>query len=66
MELKYYLNSQEKIATSLGVLFDKIILDENIKEEDLLSEIHRLNNDESIHGIMIQLPMPKHIDEESY
>lgn len=61
---KYYLNSQEKIATSLGVLFDKIILDENIKEEDLLSEIHRLNNDESIHGIMIQLPMPKHIDEK--
>ena len=61
---KYYLNSQEKIATALGVLFDKIILDENIKEEDLLSEIHRLNNDESIHGIMIQLPMPKHIDEK--
>ena len=61
---KYFLISQEMIATSLGVLFDKIILDENIKEEDLLSEIHRLNNDESIHGIMIQLPMPKHIDEK--
>ena len=36
---KYYLNSQEKIATSLGVLFDKIILDENIKEEDEGHEI---------------------------
>lgn len=61
---KYYLNSQEKIATSLGVLFEKIILDENIKEEELLSEIYRLNNDEGIHGIMIQLPLPKHIDEK--
>ncbi len=60
----YYLNSQEKVATSLGVLFDKIILDSNIKEEELVSVINKLNNDNNIHGIMIQLPLPKHINEK--
>lgn len=60
----YYLNSQEKIATSLGILFDKIILDENIKEEELISIIKKLNDDNGIHGIMIQLPLPKHMSEE--
>lgn len=61
---KYYLNSQEKIATSLGILFDKIILDENTKEEELISLIDKLNNDISIYGIMLQLPLPKHINEK--
>lgn len=61
---KYYLNSQEKIATSLGILFDKIILDENTKEEELISLIDKLNNDKSIYGIMLQLPLPKHINEK--
>lgn len=60
----YYLNSQEKVATSLGVLFDKIILDGNIKEEELVSVINKLNNDENIYGIMLQLPLPKHINEK--
>lgn len=60
----YYLNSQEKVATSLGVLFDKIILDGNIKEEQLVSVINELNNDENIYGIMLQLPLPKHINEK--
>lgn len=60
----YYLNSQEKIATSLGILFDKVILDEDVTEEKLINLINELNFDESIHGIMIQLPLPKHIDEE--
>lgn len=60
----YYLNSQEKIATSLGVLFDKVILEENITEDELIDIINKLNCDESVQGIMIQLPLPKHINEE--
>lgn len=60
----YYLNSQEKVATSLGVLFDKIMLDSAIKEEELISLIDSLNNDENVHGIMLQLPLPKHINEK--
>lgn len=60
----YYLNSQEKVATSLGVLFEKIILDSEIEEKDLISLISKLNNDNNIHGIMLQLPLPNHIDEK--
>lgn len=59
----YYLNSQEKVATSLGLLFKKIILEESTSEEELLKLIEELNNDNSIHGIMLQVPLPKHMDE---
>ncbi|WP_338586254.1 tetrahydrofolate dehydrogenase/cyclohydrolase catalytic domain-containing protein [Clostridium baratii] len=61
----YYLNSQEKVATSLGVLFDKIILEDSIKEEELKDLIIKLNLDDSVHGIMIQLPLPKGINEKN-
>ncbi|CUP75584.1 tetrahydrofolate dehydrogenase/cyclohydrolase catalytic domain-containing protein [Clostridium baratii] len=61
----YYLNSQEKVATSLGVLFDKIILEDSIKEEELKDLIIKLNLDASVHGIMIQLPLPKGINEKN-
>lgn len=61
----YYLNSQEKVATSLGVLFDKIMLEDSIKEEELKDLIIKLNLDDSVHGIMIQLPLPKGINEKN-
>lgn len=60
----YYINSQEKVALSLGLLFDKILLDENIKEEELIKLIDKLNNDDTVDGIMIQVPLPKHINEK--
>lgn len=60
----FYLNSQEKIATSLGLLFKKIILDKNTTEYELLSLVEELNNDKDIHGIMLQVPLPKHINEK--
>lgn len=60
----YYINSQEKVALSLGLLFDKILLDEDIKEEELIELINKLNNDNTIDGIMIQVPLPKHINEK--
>ena len=59
----YYMNSQEKVALSLGLLFNKIELEENIKEEELINLIEALNKDTSIQGIMLQVPMPKHINE---
>lgn len=59
----YYLNSQEKVAVSLGLLFQKLILEENTSEEELLLLIEKLNKDNDIHGIMLQVPLPKHIDE---
>lgn len=61
----YYMNSQEKVSTSLGVLFQKEILPENISEKELIEKIHGFNKDNDIHGIMIQLPLPKTIDEKN-
>lgn len=61
----YYMNNQEKVATSLGLLFKRIILDKATKEEELINIIKDLNKDKEIHGIMLQVPLPKHIQEKN-
>lgn len=60
----FYLNNQEKVATSLGLEFEKIHLDDNITENELIEKIKKLNNDDRINGIILQLPLPKNIDEK--
>lgn len=60
----FYINNQEKVATSLGVDFEKLLLDENISENHLIHEIEKLNNDNDINGIILQLPLPKGINEK--
>lgn len=60
----YYQNSQEKVATSLGVVFNKIILPESTTEEELIEVIQNLNSDNNVHGIMLLVPLPKHINEK--
>ncbi|PRR82964.1 tetrahydrofolate dehydrogenase/cyclohydrolase catalytic domain-containing protein [Clostridium vincentii] len=59
----YYMNNQEKVARSLGLLFNKIVLESNIKEEELIDLIEELNKDNEVQGIILQVPMPKHINE---
>lgn len=59
----YYQNFQEKLASDLGIEFEKIKLDESILESDLKLKIRELNEDKSVDGIMLLLPLPKHIDE---
>lgn len=61
----YYQNFQEKLAKDLGIEFQKIKLDWNISEERLKREIEELNKDKEVNGIMLLLPLPKHIDERS-
>lgn len=60
----FYINNQEKVATSLGVDFEKLLLDENISENHLIHEIEKLNNDNDVNGIILQLPLPKGINEK--
>lgn len=60
----YYINNQEKISKSLGVGFDKILFPSSISEEELIDEIITLNNREDISGIILQLPLPKDMDEK--
>ena len=59
----YYINSQKKLAKSLNFDFDKIILNYKINERELIELINNLNNDKNIDGIILQLPLPKHLNE---
>ncbi len=59
-----YVNSNEKLCKRMGVHSEIIRLEDNVSEEDLLVEIDALNNNSEIHGILIQLPLPGHIDEK--
>lgn len=58
-----YVNSKEKAAKELGIRSDIRILPASTTKDQLLGVIHDLNRDASIHGILVQLPLPKHIDE---
>ncbi len=60
----FYVNNQIKLCEELGILNKNFFLDENIKEEELISIIEDLNNDENISGIMLQVPLPKHLNEK--
>ena len=59
-----YVRNKEKACEEVGFTSRKIVLPENIIEEELLSVIDELNNDNTIHGILVQLPLPKHIDKD--
>ena len=60
-----YLRLKENEAGELGIRMEMVRLAENTLEPVLLGEIERLNADDEIHGIFIQLPLPDHIDENS-
>ena len=58
-----YIGLKEKASGELGINSQMVRLPQDIKEDDLLKEIERLNKDAGVHGIFIQLPMPAHLDE---
>ena len=58
-----YVNMKEKACKKLGVFFDKIVKPQDYPESELLKLIDDLNHRDDIHGILVQSPLPKHIDE---
>lgn len=58
-----YVNSKSKKALECGFHSVQHTLPEDTNETELLNLIQELNNDPAIHGILVQLPLPKHIDE---
>src|SRR4051795_12286414 len=58
-----YVTNKEKTCRDLGMYSVLIELPEEASQEELLSKIEELNGDSAIHGILVQLPLPKHIDE---
>lgn len=58
-----YVRSKEKACKAVGIYSEVIRLPEETTEEELLSVIEGLNRRQEIHGILVQLPLPPHIDE---
>lgn len=61
---RVYVNSKKKACAEIGYYSEEHALPESTTEDELLSLVEKLNGEEKIHGILVQLPLPKHIDEE--
>jgi len=59
-----YVRSKGKMTVEVGMNSFEHKLDVNTSEKDLLALIEKLNNDPAVHGILCQLPLPKHLDED--
>ena len=59
-----YVNNKKKACEFCGMKSLSYELPEETTEEELLEIIHKLNDDKSVNGILVQLPLPKHIDED--
>jgi len=58
-----YVAAKNKTAHALGIHSEQVTLDVDTSEEDLLALVEKYNNDDKINGILVQLPLPKHIDD---
>ena len=58
-----YVTGKAKAATEIGIRNATLRFPETITEEELLAKVDELNNDDDVDGILVQLPLPKHIDE---
>jgi|TARA_B000000565_G_scaffold207633_1_gene161022 methylenetetrahydrofolate dehydrogenase (NADP+)/methenyltetrahydrofolate cyclohydrolase len=61
---KIYVKNKEKSANEVGLKSEVIRYPETVDEKIVLNKIEELNNDESVSGILVQLPLPKHIDKQ--
>ena len=59
-----YVRNKERACIETGIKPTQITLPEETTEEELINLIKKLNNDDDIHGILVQLPLPKHISED--
>lgn len=60
-----YVGSKERTCIELGMYSEKYELPEETTNEELLALVEKLNNDDKIHGILCQLPLPRHLDEKA-
>ena len=60
-----YVRNKQKSCEAIGMFSELIKLPEETTQEELLAQIELLNQREDIHGILVQLPLPKHIDEDT-
>lgn len=60
-----YVRSKIKQTTEVGMISEEIKLTTDCSQQQLLAHLTQLNNDDSVHGILVQLPLPRHIDESA-
>ncbi|MFP4016320.1 MAG: bifunctional methylenetetrahydrofolate dehydrogenase/methenyltetrahydrofolate cyclohydrolase FolD [Halanaerobiales bacterium] len=60
-----YVKYKERAANELGIISKIIRKEGNISQDELISVINTLNNDSTVDGILVQLPLPDHIDDEA-
>ena len=59
-----YVRNKEKSANEVGLKSEVIRYPDSIEEKTVLEKIEELNKDETVSGILVQLPLPKHIDKQ--
>ena len=59
---KIYVRNKSKACEELGIEYEEFLLKEETTQQELLDLINKLNQDKSIHGILLQSPIPKHLD----
>lgn len=62
---KIYVKMKKKECEKIGITNIDIHLNDDVSEESLINEVEKMNQNENIHGILIQLPLPKHINEQN-
>ncbi|WP_432355371.1 bifunctional methylenetetrahydrofolate dehydrogenase/methenyltetrahydrofolate cyclohydrolase FolD [Sporosarcina sp. A2] len=58
-----YVSNKEKSSKAVGMKSELVVLPITVSQKELLDTVNRLNEDPTIHGILVQLPLPPHIDE---
>ena len=62
---RIYVNNKKKACEYVGINSEEYALPENVKQEEVIELINKLNKKQSVNGILVQLPLPKHIDEKT-
>ncbi|EPY50483.1 C-1-tetrahydrofolate synthase [Schizosaccharomyces cryophilus OY26] len=60
-----YVRMKEKAAKKVGITYKHYAFPDTISQSTLLREVRKLNDDLSVHGILVQLPLPRHLNEKS-
>src|ERR1051326_1711542 len=60
-----YVNMKAKTCEQLGIHSRKLTIPSTVTRDELLSEVQKLNRDEAIDGILVQLPLPKHVNKHA-
>lgn len=59
-----YVSNKKKACAYIGIESESYELEENVTEDELIELVEKLNKDDKINGILVQLPLPKHINED--